>query len=87
MRHSPAVTATMTRNRITPTMPRRIIQATPSEYLPVTRVNQLLKAVKKRPGLALCSRLSIATHSEGVSVSATRPEITTAIEMVTANWR
>ena len=87
MRHSPAVIATMPANRITPTLPRRIIHATPSEYRPVTRVNQRLNAVKKRPGLAPCSRLSIATHSDGVSVSATMPEITTAMEMVTANWR
>jgi len=35
----------------------------------------------------LCSRLRIRTHSDGVSVSATMPEITTAIAIVTANWR
>ena len=29
----------------------------------------------------------MSTHSEGVSVSATMPEMTTAMAMVTANWR
>jgi hypothetical protein len=37
--------------------------------------------------VALCSRFKMSTHSAGVSVSATMPEITTAIEIVMANWR
>ena len=52
----------------------------------VTRANKRLNAGKSRPG-CLCSRLSRSTHRLGVSVSATMPEITTAIEIVTANWR
>ncbi|MNC90347.1 hypothetical protein D3C83_64330 [compost metagenome] len=50
------------------------------------RANQSLNQVKKRPGTR-CPRFNISTHRLGVSVSATRPEITTAIDIVTANWR
>ena len=42
-------------------------------------------AKKPRFGGSVCFRIS--THNDGVSVSATTPEITTAMEIVTANWR
>ena len=52
----------------------------------MTLVNQWLKPMKKRLG-CLCSRFSIITHRLGVSVSATTPEIATAMEIVIENWR
>ena len=86
IRQSPAAMATMPAKSTMAMPPRRIIQATPFSYRSVVRPNQRLKAWKKRPGI-LCSRLRMSTHSDGVSVSATMPEITTAMEIVTANWR
>jgi hypothetical protein len=50
------------------------------------RAKKRLKAWKKRPG-CLCSRFRMITVSAGVRVSATMPESTTAMEIVTANWR
>ena len=41
----------------------------------------------KNPLVAGSCGFRISTHSAGVRVSATRPEITTAMEMVTANCR
>jgi hypothetical protein len=52
----------------------------------VVRANQRLKPRARRFSL-LCSFFSSHTHSDGVSVMATKPESTAAIEMVTANCR
>ena len=49
------------------------------------RSNARLNAAKKRLGGSCGCR--IIAHSAGESVSATMPEITTEIEIVTANWR
>ncbi len=86
MRHSPIVSATM------PTKQHRADDAAPEHArrrrpcsASVMRANQRLNAAKKRFGGSCGCRIS--AHSAGESVSATMPEITTEIEIVTANWR
>ena len=46
-----------------------------------------LACFNKKPLVRFFWFFSTTTHREGVSVRATMPEITTAIEIVTANWR
>ena len=53
----------------------------------VTRANQRLNAAKNLSGRLVRVLQDAARTAPGDSVSATRPEITTEIAIVTANWR